>query len=496
MSGAYPQPYRHDSHAAPYPPAPYHYAAPPPPPPSGRQEGYQGHNQRGRGGHRGRGRGGNNHGDRSRHHNKGQSDHHGQQGKQHSQQQQQPQSQQQQQNKHKNQEQAAGKKKKRKTNTLGLTPGVDSETEDDEEEEQTLATLLGPETFVPDDIATYIAQRKKNFPTKARVEAKKADAKVARKEDKTSELQKQADKLRRQLRKVESSIKRKREQGDEGDEMRDPAASDEDDSSDDGAPEVLSSRATGGATLPNPPTASTKASAKKADISRHCKYYSTGGTCGKKSKCRFVHDPEVREAAVREREANNGRLTIQQRLILNDKEQEDLAVLESIQYLRGKGIMNEVKKPAPAAASPTTEQDGAKPSATTSPVPKPATSPTPPAPKDSPPSVSKTSILKKPGAGSSLPAKPPSLPPIPIKREYPSSSVSPASSLPRRSGSHHSTASSKTLGHGSTAASAPQQQEQQAAATAEGQPQQPYEGWLPQPYGSSVGGDTKSDDLP
>ena len=79
--------------------------------------------------------------------------------------------------------------------------------------------------------------------------------------------------------------------------------------------------------------------ARKADISKHCKYYSTGGSCGKKGKCRFRHDPEVREAAIKEREANNGRLTIQQRLILNDKDQEDLAVLQSIQYLREKGLM-------------------------------------------------------------------------------------------------------------------------------------------------------------
>lgn len=350
----------------------------------------------------------------------------------------------------------------------------------------------------PDDIAIYIAQRKKNFPTKARIEAKKAEAKTEtktnKKEDKTSELEKQADKLRRQLRKVESSIKRKREQGDEGDEMRDPAAGDDDSSSDDGAPEVMSSRATdttttAGASLPNPPTATTKAtvsaSTKKADISRHCKYYSTGGTCGKKSKCRFVHDPEVREAAIRDREANNGRLTIQQRLILNDKEQEDLAVLESIQYLRQKGIMNEVKKPTAAVA--TAEQDGSKAPATPPPVPKAATA--------SPPS-SKSNLLKKPSPSSQLPAKPPSsLPPLPVKREQPSSSSSsPASSLPRRSGSHHSTASSKTVGH--APAPVPAAGTQQQESLLEGQHRQHYEGWLLQPYGSSSGSGTKSDDLP
>lgn len=160
-------------------------------------------------------------------------------------------------------------------------------------------------------------------------------------------LEKQADKLRRQLRKVESSIKRKREQGDEGDEMRDFS----DEESDDEKPEVMSTRSH---VAPPPPPA------KKADVSRHCKYYATGGTCGKQGKCRFVHDPEVREAAMKEREANHGRLTIQQRLILNDKEQEDLTVLQSIQYLREKGIMSlddlkeeDVKKePKSTAAAP------------------------------------------------------------------------------------------------------------------------------------------------
>lgn len=182
------------------------------------------------------------------------------------------------------------------------------------------------------DIASFLTERKKHFPTKARVEAKKAAELAHTGEDKASSLEKQADKLRRQLRKVESSIKRKREQGDEGDEMRDPS----EESSDDEKPEVMSTRSH--AAPPPPP-------AKKADVSKHCKYYSTGGTCGKKGKCRFVHDPEVREAAVKEREANNGRLTIQQRLILNDKEQEDLTVLQSIQYLRQKGLMTEADKP-------------------------------------------------------------------------------------------------------------------------------------------------------
>jgi hypothetical protein len=187
-----------------------------------------------------------------------------------------------------------------------------------------------------------LAERRKNFPTKARIEARKAAEDAQKKEDKAASLQKEADKLRRQLEKVESSIKRKREQGDEGDEMRGP----EEMSSDDDEPESISSRpkksdATG---------SKAQNQAKKAGPVKQCKYYATGGKCGKKGKCRFAHDPEVREAAIKEREANNGRLTIQQRLILNDKEQEDLAVLQSIQYLREKGIMPG-NKPEHRAAS-------------------------------------------------------------------------------------------------------------------------------------------------
>jgi hypothetical protein len=245
------------------------------------------------------------------------------------------------------------------------------------------------------------------------------------KEDSASSLEKQADKLRRQLAKVEFSIKRKREQGDEGDEMRELSP----ESSEDEKPEVMSSRAQG----PLPQTDS------KADISRHCKYYSTGGTCGKKSKCRFVHDPEVREAAIKEREANNGRLTIQQRLILNDKDQEDLTVLQSIQYLREKGLM----AAAPAPDSNTEEKVQTKDER----------APTPEMPKPKPKSL--------------LPAAPPSLPPPPIKREGgpPRRNHPPPSIIPNAD-----SIDAQGLAH--------------------------YQSWLVQPYGSSNGTNSKDDDLP
>lgn len=259
-------------------------------------------------------------------------------------------------------------------------------------------------------------------------------------EDKAASLEKEADRLRKQLRRVEFSIKRKREQGDEGDEMRDPS----EDSSDD-EPEVMSSRTK---TVPTPPP-----SANKADITRHCKYYSTGGTCGKKGKCRFVHDPQAREAAIKEREANNGRLTIQQRLILNDKEQEDLAILQSIQYLRDKGLMNTAGASAAAQAG----GEEKRPLACT---PTPASTSTPLASTSTPASTSASTSTLPPSA-SSLPA----IPPQPAKREPPRRSNPPPSVIP-------------------------------SANSISAQGVRHYQGWLLKPYGSSSGKQSQSDDLP
>jgi hypothetical protein len=271
-----------------------------------------------------------------------------------------------------------------------------------------------------------LAERRKHFPTRARIEAKKAAELARADEDKAASLERQADKLRKQLRKVEVSIKRKREQGDEGDDMRDPSS---EESSDDDQPEVLSTRSHAA-----PPAASEK----KADISRHCKYYSTGGTCGKKGKCRFVHDPEVREAAMKEREANNGRITIKQRLILNDKEQEDLAVLQSIQYLREKGLMTSAKAKQEAAASGKSAKD-------TKDENIPAPAPT------------KTSLL---------PAASASLPPVPVKREPVSNQRNPPPSI------------------------------RPNADSIDAQGLKHYQGWLLKPYGSNGGKQPSSDDLP
>lgn len=292
---------------------------------------------------------------------------------------------------------SAGKKKKRKTNTLGLTPGEESE-EEDADEEAKLVEMIGPDApkydftishsdtpllssplylwlssalltqipLSPTDIAAWIEQRRKNFPTQARAVARLNGLGDGDKANRTGgggggggaggkngapsltaleRQQQKAEKLRRQLEKVESSIKRKREQQDEGDEMRgvDGESSDasSDSKSDDEAPEAMPIRSEA---MPPAP--------RRADHSKHCKYYSTGGTCGKKGKCRFVHDPAVRQAALQERERNGGRMTLQQRLILNDKDQEDLTIVKTLQYLKEKGIMKDcVLEPSAAHAS-------------------------------------------------------------------------------------------------------------------------------------------------
>ncbi|KUJ11109.1 uncharacterized protein LY89DRAFT_739319 [Mollisia scopiformis] len=264
------------------------------------------------------------------------------------------------------------KKKKRRTNTLGLTPnGVDHEDSDDEvddaDEEARLVTLLGPDTpQLPTDLDAWLAERRSRYPTKARRDAAAEELrqrreqnrqkrhndqhgnKVIKKEDGETKMEKQqrkAEKLRLELEKTERRIqeqmsgggKRKREDGDEGDNDRgqvSDAGSDGSSGSESEAdqPETVSSRHHVPFHVQQPP---------KAQLQRHCKYFSTGGTCGKKGKCRFVHDQEVRNQALRDKEANGGKMTLAQRLILNDTAKDDLTILKSIKYLKEKGLMSE-----------------------------------------------------------------------------------------------------------------------------------------------------------
>ncbi|GAP82921.1 putative nuclear fragile x mental retardation-interacting protein 1 protein [Rosellinia necatrix] len=234
------------------------------------------------------------------------------------------------------------KKKKRKTNTLGLTPGDESSEAEGalDDEEKRLSELLGGDAPVIPDMAAWIAERKANFPTKTRIEAKKAaEVAPAPKADDSSKPQStklekdqaKIDRLEKKLSKLKGSIeKRKRAANDEGDEMRADESAGLSDSSDDEEPEVQPSSKPATTYLPPPPIA-------RADPSNHCKYYSTGGTCGKKGKCRFKHDPAVREAALQERTRNGGRMTLKQRLLLNDKDHDDMDVVKAVVEMRSSG---------------------------------------------------------------------------------------------------------------------------------------------------------------
>ncbi|KAI1431109.1 hypothetical protein GGR50DRAFT_108944 [Xylaria sp. CBS 124048] len=253
------------------------------------------------------------------------------------------------------------KKKKRKTNTLGLTPGDESSEGEDalEDEEKHLIELLGADVPVISDMSAWIAERKANFPTKARVEAKKAASAVsAPKTDDSSKSiitrvdreQAKIDKLEKKLSKLKGNLeKRKRAPNDEGDEMRADESQSGSNSSDDEEPEVQSTSKPQKSFLPPPPII-------RADPSNHCKYYSTGGICGKKGKCRFKHDPAVREAAIQERARNGGQLTLKQRLLLNDKEHDDMIVVKTIVEMRSSGRLGDVPSVQPPTTTPAEEQ--------------------------------------------------------------------------------------------------------------------------------------------
>lgn len=105
---------------------------------------------------------------------------------------------------------------------------------------------------------------------------------------------------------------------------------------------------------------------KKANVKDHCKYYSTGGECGKKGKCRFVHDPEVRSRALAERQANGGRMTLEHALKVHDSDRDNGGVLVSIKHLEEVGkirkelIPSDDIKPEPPAdvATPGQQNEG------------------------------------------------------------------------------------------------------------------------------------------
>ena len=217
------------------------------------------------------------------------------------------------------------------------------------------------------NMEAWLAERKANYPTKKRIQDKKkaealksaqaekdaenADAKVDSDEEKLGKLQAEMSKVEQRLKE-----KRKRSANDEGDEMRTDHAHQDSASikSEDEAPESLTTHKP--ASLPPPPII-------RADPTSHCKYYATGGKCGKKDKCRFKHDPAVREAALQEQTRNGGRLTLKQRLMLNDKNMEDRETVEAILSLRSNGRILDPQNPE------ISRQRYSQPSASTLPAP-------------------------------------------------------------------------------------------------------------------------------
>lgn len=222
---------------------------------------------------------------------------------------------------------------------------------------------------LPPDLEAWLAERKNRFPTKARREAAAEEVRRKREADKQNKSkngisgkrdgetklekqQRKAEKLRLELEKAERKIqdamlgsKRKRETGDEGD---DGAASDSgsDDSSDsDSKPDTMSSR-------------NQQNQQPKPQLQIECKYYSTGGTCGKKGKCRFIHNPESRNQALRDKQANGGKMTLAQRLILNDTAKEDLTILKAIKYLKETGALKTLAEPANSQGSADDDEMG------------------------------------------------------------------------------------------------------------------------------------------
>lgn len=209
---------------------------------------------------------------------------------------------------------------------------------------------------------------------------------------------------------------------------------------------------------------------KTTDLSNHCKYYSTGGICGKKAKCRFVHDDEVRTKAIKEIEENGGNITLGERFKQSEMDWQDTTIIQTIQYLKSKGrLKNHV--PASIKTEPDTKQ----------------------------------AVPKKPN--SLLPAPPASLPPLPIKRE--------PASLPRRKHANNSQANNHSFRNNNNNTTQPppsttQSQsvivpnvesgntQEQPQGQTQGQTQdEPYkDGWLENQIGSSDGTISKSDNLP
>lgn len=184
-------------------------------------------------------------------------------------------------------------------------------------------------------------------------------------ETKLERQQRKAEKLRKQLEKAERKLqeamkagqKRKRSVGDIRSEDADikheevgvdqvigqatdnasgqvSSSDDSLDSSDmdsDDAPEAVSSKSHLPLKVPPP---------VRPVIRQQCKYFAQGLICGKKNKCRFVHDQATRVLALAEI-AGAGRISLADRFRANDREREDLTVLKAIKHLARQGVLND-----------------------------------------------------------------------------------------------------------------------------------------------------------
>ncbi|KAJ5430928.1 Zinc finger CCCH-type [Penicillium cf. griseofulvum] len=123
------------------------------------------------------------------------------------------------------------KKRKRKHNQLGLTPHTEehesSEEEADEDEESKLAQSGGDAAPLqvsykgktstlqtPSDIAAWIAERRKKFPTQARVEEKKKSMEEAKAAREATRLQKQKEQQEKRKEHIQKQNERKAETAD------------------------------------------------------------------------------------------------------------------------------------------------------------------------------------------------------------------------------------------------------------------------------------------
>lgn len=221
---------------------------------------------------------------------------------------------------------------------------------------------------------------------KAKTESGVVQSKLEKQQKKAEKLRKQLERAERKLQDaMKAGTKRKREAGDDGDEegeilsstgareggdlvdqviakatARADVSDDDSDSSSSESSEYTSDSDSDENSGPETQTVRLAAPMqvlppKKPILQRQCKYFSTGGTCGKKGKCRFVHDQSVRDAALKEKELNGGRMTLAQRLVQNDKEKDDLLVLKSIKYLYERGFLDE---PLAASAPYSDSMDG------------------------------------------------------------------------------------------------------------------------------------------